>query len=314
MSLWLSMCHAAVVEADSFAPPFGETVLVIGSDKDSIEDYVHQIGIVPAGFMIYTNIQGAESLFEAGNHGAGDNFAQYFVQKYPHTVIQLGLYMVGALQGVVDGVYDDNIKKIGEWIKQAKCPVYLRIGYEFDLGNNHYDPHLYKTAFRRIVYHLREQHVTNVAFVWHSGCYPFLDRDIMQWYPGNEYVDWVAISYFNTGQQAKAAQIARKARELRKPFMIAETTPAGVFTQRGKMEYLESLFRLVQREHVQFVSYINCDWDSFPMFKNDHWGDSRIQYNAEIKSYWLKQLSASKILQSSPDLFNLLAYGHQDHG
>jgi hypothetical protein len=128
----------------------------------------------------------------------------------------------------------------------------------------------------------------------------------MNWYPGDEYVDWVGISYFNQSQQYKAAEISKKAKELHKPLMIAEATPAGIFTERGKIAYLESLFNVIKREQVQLVSYINCNWDSFPMFKNDHWGDSRIQFNPVVKEYWMKKITSPNIMQSSPDLFEKL--------
>ena len=63
---------------------------------------------------------------------------------------------------------------------------------------------------------------------------------------------------------------------------------------------------MVKRENVQFLSYINCDWDSFPMFKKDHWGDARVQYKPDLKAYWLKQIKSQSILQSSQDLFEKL--------
>lgn len=45
---------------------------------------------------------------------------------------------------------------------------YIRIGYEFDNPENHYDPENYKLAFRRIVDRFKDVNLTNVAFVWHS--------------------------------------------------------------------------------------------------------------------------------------------------
>jgi len=162
--------------------------------------------------------------------------------------------MNGALQDILDGVYDKNIRKIGEWIKRANRPVYFRIGYEFDLPQNAYEPELYKKVFRYIVDHFKGQGVFNVAYVWHSAIHPTQTKDMMLWYPGDEYVDWVAISYFNSAQQQAAARVAQKARELKKPLMIAEATPAGIFTQKGKLSYLQTLFDVIEREDVRFVS------------------------------------------------------------
>ena len=161
--LFLSLASACF--AQTFTPEAGKTLLVIGQDKDSIEDYIDSVGIVPGGFMGYTSVQDAGGLFEPKDHGAGENHAQYFVEKYPEAVIQIGLYMVDALDGVVNGAYDDNLKKIARWIKQTQRPVYLRVGYEFDFPGNHYEPGAYIQAYRYVVDFLKKEDVKNVFFV-----------------------------------------------------------------------------------------------------------------------------------------------------
>jgi len=193
-------CASGKVFADSngkaaeFVPPEGKILLIIGQHKDAIDTYVKELEHTPAGIMVYTSVQLAEGIYDAFDHGGGAQHLQYEVEKYPDTVMQVGLYMVDVLDAIIEGKYDNNIKKIGKWIKKANRPVYLRIGYEFDGPHNHYDPELYVKAYRYIVEKFRRSGVNNVAYVWHSYA-NYTKRPVMDWYPGDEYVDWVAVSY-----------------------------------------------------------------------------------------------------------------------
>lgn len=90
---------------------------------------------------------------------------------------------------------DEDIRKLGDWIKSKRVPVYLRIGYEFDFTYNNYDPNLYIQTFRKIVQIFREKNVSNCAFVWQSAAYR-RERSFKDWYPGDEYVDWIGSSWF----------------------------------------------------------------------------------------------------------------------
>ena len=73
-----ALTFSRVSAAAVFVPPPGKVLLVIGSDKKSMVEYVRDIKMTPGGFMIYTSIQEAGGLFEQNNHGAGDNHGQYF--------------------------------------------------------------------------------------------------------------------------------------------------------------------------------------------------------------------------------------------
>ena len=90
------------------------------------------------------------------------------MEHYPKALVQIGLYMVNALDGVIAGQFDYNIEKLAEVFKREDRPIYLRIGYEFDNPDNHYDPVKYIMAYRYIVDKLHRLGVNNVAYVWHS--------------------------------------------------------------------------------------------------------------------------------------------------
>ncbi len=303
----------AAAEAGSpgkFVPPAGRTLLIVGQDRDTIEEYVEAMGVVPGGFMTYTSIQELKGLSSATNYGSGWEHAQYFVDKYPDSVLQIGLYMVGALKDVSRGVYDENIRKLGEWIKAAKRPVFLRIGYEFDNPTNYYDPEDYKAAYRYLVDKLRAAGVENAAFVWHTYA-PVDLKDIMAWYPGDEYVDWFAVSFFATYQKDSAEKVVKLAREHAKPMMIAEAAPSGVKNFRREEifgRWLSTYFDLIQDNQIEIACYIDSDWESMPMYKGQGWGDSRLELTPKIKEQWLKEIKSGRYLNAGQNLFSQLGY------
>jgi len=93
--------------------------------------------------------------------------------------------------------------------------------------------------------------------------------------------------------------------------MIAESTPRGYGTTAGQKvldEWFTPLFQFITSHHVKIFSYINMDWDRYPLFKGDGWGDSRVQSNALVKAFWLEQMQSGTYLHSSADLFDQLGY------
>ncbi len=302
-------CRAQETTSNKFTPPEGKVIFVIGQDNATIDTYVKNIGITPAGFMFYTSIQNLDGIFEPINHGAGPSYAQHLINKYPNSVIQIGLYMVNALDGINQGKYDDNISKLSDWLKKIKRPVYLRIGYEFDFDQNDYEPNKYIKAYKRIVDQFRNKQVKNVVYVWHSQAYSTANS-VMNWYPGDEYVDWFGISYFNqrTKQMDLISDLAKKHK---KPLMIAEATPQGIGTYyalNAWERWFEPFFKFVEEKDVKLVSYINSNWETMPMWKGQGWKDARVEANKKIKKWWTTEIKKAKYIHSSENLYKLLNY------
>jgi len=300
--------YPAIADSNSFAPPSGKTLLLVGQDRDTIARYVRTTRNIPGGTMFYTSIQELKGLGGSTEYGSGPQDGKALLRSYPNAVIQVGLYMVGGLGNTIDGKYDANLKALAQWIKKAKRPVYLRIGYEFDYPSNNYDPQEYQQAFRYVVDYLRKEGVRNAAFVWHSYCVDNPDQQWMDWYPGNDYVDWFGVSIFSTAQVTTASNFLELARERGKPFMICESTPQGMYTLRGKIDWFNHVFQFIKDRNVEAFCYINSNWDIMPMFRGQQWGDARIEKYPQIKDLWLKEIKQDRYLKSSPDLFHSLGW------
>jgi len=301
------LSHASPV--GKFVPPEGKILLVVGQDIKNINGYLKSIKIIPGGFTIYTSVEFTGGLDTRMDRGGGVQFARKLVNRYPDTVLQMGLNMVGALGKVNRGDLDESLDELISWIRKADRPVFLRLGYEFDNPSNQYDPDRYIAAFRTVVDRFREKKVENVAFVWHSYA-AYMSRPHLDWYPGDDYVDWLALSYFRQPRPYLDA-FADLAKELEKPLMVAESSPWQLPTRLGASvwkDWFVPLFYFMEEKGVQAFSYINCDWDAIPEFRTKNWGDARLQSNRYITQKWIDEISQESYLKSSPRLFEILGF------
>jgi len=284
-----------------FVPPEDKVLFIVGQDRQAIENYVDEVGVVPAGFTFYTSIQKLDGLTQKADYGGGVQHASYLLSRYPFEVVQIGLYMVGALDDVKVGKYDKNIKKLGRWIKDSGKLVFLRIGYEFDNPGNRYDPKSYIAAYRHIVDQLRLMGVSNVAFVWHS--YASESKNSFEtWYPGDEYVDWMGITYFNPYNTDNMDKVVEFAKLKSKPVMIAESAPIKMGSNQGEAlwkRWYAFVFDYIKTRDIKAFCYINCNWDRLPMFTKDAWGDSRIESDRTVKLKWIETIQGDRFINQS---------------
>jgi hypothetical protein len=156
---------------------------------------------------------------------------------------------------------------------------------------------------------LRARGADTVSYVWHSYAGP--SRDPGLWYPGDEYVDWIALSYFDPAYEPCRQKIVAIARQHHKPLMIAEATPRGVGvkqSERSWQRWFVSFFDFIGANDVGAVCYINSDWESLAMFAGQGWGNARVQDNKIVFSRWMERVSQELFMQASGELFGLLGY------
>src|SRR3954452_3297249 len=181
----LVLCLLALGASPAFAarsqvPKRGHTLVLVGQDTQTEDDYVRETGgRVPAGFMNYIFLEDSPDAF--AKHLAD---IKAHADKYPGSVLQFGVTMgystfwsaitgnpqpPGAIQ-VTQGANDQQIDLLAKWLKSLDHVAYLRLGYEFDLlGGQWGTPDQYKAAYRYIVDRLRGRHVRNALYVWHSS-------------------------------------------------------------------------------------------------------------------------------------------------
>ena len=328
-----------LVLAQKFEPADGKCLVFIGQDLEATggldaynEGYTDYFK-TPAGITVYTNLspgnesygyfnKGLDGLKTKANWGAGDSWADLYLQDstYQNSAIAIGLSFVNNEKDVAKGKRDDLIKDLAQWIKSAKRPVFLRIGYEFDGWDwNHYKKKHYLKSWQRIHAIFKELHVENVAFVWQSKGTGSNQEVLEEWYPGDDLVDWVGYSYFGNPDQ----EMLTFARKHNKPVFVAEATPVRetgnlYFDSDLKKEKLNKViweewfvpfFKTIKdnSDVIKAFSYINSDWSSQPMWINNpvfQKVDSRLQKSEYISEKWKKEMEDMRYLNASNELWH----------
>ncbi|MEM7105782.1 MAG: glycosyl hydrolase [Bacteroidota bacterium] len=331
-------------ELAKFEPEKGVLVFA-GQDLESIggmdkyrNGYVDHFP-VPAGVTLYTGMGAGDSsfgensqallgVFETMDAGNGPSNMSLIMShdKFKECALAIGLSMVNSEEKVATGELDDNIKRLGEFCKNLKNPVFLRIGYEFDGHSwNHYNREAYLTPYKRIKDQFDRMGVENVAYVWQSTGWVSDPYQLEEWYPGDDYVDWCGFSFFSRWREVEMIEFARKKG---KPVFIAEAsatisghtvkfdgkTKETILSKPEQAEeawekWFVPFFEMIENntDVIKAIHYINTDWKSRPMWFNNptfQKVDARLQLNEKIKSEWSGKMDMDLYLNLSDQPFN----------
>jgi len=306
-------------EQTKFVPPEGKTLLIVGQAKESIREHVDAFPnqARPGGWAAYWGIPSLDGVTgPSANPDGGTQDHQGLVDEHPNTVIQSGLWMVGkwdVAKNTALGIHDDIIRGFSAWVKRIDRPLYLRIGYEFDGPHNDFEPDEYVRAYRHVVDVMREEGVENVAYVWHSyAAGPHEGHPLPRWYPGDDYVDWVAISAFGHMYSptviSPMEDVLEFARARRKPVMIAESSPVhGISSSNlGAWDWFVNYFSMVYQKNIKAISFIDENWQRYA--NDSEWKDARLRNNPAIAAAWFRETNKERYLKQSPTLFEQLGY------
>ncbi|MEQ8706307.1 MAG: glycosyl hydrolase [Phaeodactylibacter sp.] len=310
-------------EQSKFVPEEGKSLLIMGQTVERITEYTKDFRSepIPGGWAAYWGIPEFTGVTKAQKNETGSTQNhQFLVKKFPNTALQSALWMVGKW-GVAEktgkGEYDDVIIRYSAWAKSVNRPVYLRIGYEFDGPHNELDPEEYVKAYRHIVDLMRAERVENVALVWHSYAAPtYKGHPLSAWYPGDEYVDWVAISVFGhayngTDFGPDCNRVLELAKAHKKPVMIAESSPIKGITPDNTDawdQWFVHFFSFIYRKNIKAISFINEDWTRLNIVGTSTWQDSRLQNNQQVTRAWFKETGKARYLKQSAELFKQLGF------
>lgn len=154
-----------------------------------INNFENLVGKKHTGYLTYTAVSSP--------------FPKAFVdscKKY-NAFVQIGFEPDTAFRDVVDGPHLRN------WAREAAksgVPIFLRFASEMNgdwvpwFGS----PTLYKEKWR-LMYNIMKEEAPNVVMVWCPNWRPDIpgdtSRNIMAYYPGDEYVDWVGVNFYMWG-------------------------------------------------------------------------------------------------------------------
>lgn len=110
---------------------------------------------------------------------------------------------------VIDGLWDDQIRKYAKAFKEFSHPILFRVNNEMNTDWCTYsgvvtmqDPDIYKMVFDRIYGIFQEEGVDNVIWIFNPqfGNYPPASfNNYMNYYPGNDKIQLLGVTKYNTG-------------------------------------------------------------------------------------------------------------------
>ena len=107
-------------------------------------------------------------------------------------------------EAILNGTMNRRLNDLRNYLEVTNASaVFLRVGYEFDNPFFGYSdsPATYVAAFKKIVKYMKNglspEKFAKTQFVWHSWAAPRRGNLTLEdFYPGNEYVDWIGVSIF----------------------------------------------------------------------------------------------------------------------
>jgi beta-mannanase len=175
---------------------------------------------------------------------------------------------LNVLQNVTDGKYDREIDQLYSIIRNTSRIVYLRYAHEMEIPITRYpwqsqDPVSYIKSFRYFM-NFSDSRPSTIRRVWG----PAGDRGSLEWWPGNDVVDYVSIAIYGLPdknitdpekQETFATIFNRKYWRLRyidKPVFITEFGVKG--PEEYQTKWLEAAAQVIRRNpQIVGVNYFN---------------------------------------------------------
>jgi mannan endo-1,4-beta-mannosidase len=208
--------------------------------------------------------------------------------------------------------------------------VYLRFAHEMNgnwypwsasVGNNSPIDYINMWQHVKTIFDGKGMDATRLQWVWsvnNSDVGGFIAE---QFYPGDAYVDWIAVDGYNWGtsnnwsswktpQQIYSGMIDRLRKLTNKPLAITEfasTTAGGGIA--GKSQWLKDAFDYFATTKVKMAVSFNQDKETDWGIFGDNGGDSTYEYNPRsYKAYGIYKnaIASGNIIPSTPTNLRLL--------
>lgn len=172
---------------------------------DSLDEYVRQVGREPAVVMWYHDwVHGG--FYAKGMDAIVARGAMPLVTWEPWDYTGGLTQPDFSLRQIASGAHDAYVRQYARDAAAWCKPFYLRFGHEMNgdwypwgAGVNGNRPADYIAAWRHIYDIFQQEGATNVRWVWSPNYdYPGL-APLDTLYPGDDYVDWVAMDGYNQG-------------------------------------------------------------------------------------------------------------------
>jgi hypothetical protein len=306
----LALSSYAKGQPHKFTPPKGKTLVAVGvSWGSNLSGYIKATGQVPQGCRFWCGFgSGGTNYFWHNARQAPKNgfLAITFTldPAFPKNSTRSG---PDKLRSFLDESRDQAIDEYGKAFKAFGRPIFVALGGEFDndaLSHGGF-PDQYVRVFRRIHDRWDALGVTNVTYVWHTytdnvaSANPkanLTDSQLLEYYPGDKYVDLFGVSIYYQSQIPGAVRFARLAHQHNKPLAIMEcgngpySRPPFSATWE---DYYGPLFNVAQQLDARLLCYNNFgdEWAT----KRGPFADTQMdRMPADIQRSWAKMMTSPR--------------------
>lgn len=221
---------------------------------------------------------------------------------------------------------DSYLKEISDLFKKyPTVPVYLRFAAEFDVWTTLAEPDEFIYAFRYVSDYFKSRN-SNVAIVWSPNQVSNWYIDIDDYYPGDEYVDWVGMSLyaqkyflgdpnqdeensimFKVGESSDPVLAIKDVVEKygnRKPIMLSESGCGHRLLRTGEdltdfaLQRLQEFYSYLPMVYPQVKLMAYFDWYVDAEAENN---DFRLSTNSKLQNEYLKLVKGQRFIQNSYD-------------
>jgi hypothetical protein len=259
-----------------FTPSTGHALLMIGHGKKNVDAYFDATIMAPGGVAASTDL----SL-------TGINDLDYLAGKYPNSTLSVGVDLKGTLDSATEGKPDIKIDALLDKLVSYDRPVFLRLEYGFDDPTKKHTPDDFLSTWLKFHERIQAKGVSNVALVWEPASFCG-ESDISDWYPGDEFVDWIGMKYGECSDK-----VIQFSRDHFKPVMVAAAPSSSANWSEWFMPFLQ--FLKDNNDVVRGLTYTNN-------------GNGLNELNAEVVKQWKDETKLSFWLKATPYLFNDLGY------
>jgi hypothetical protein len=210
--------------------------------------------------------------------------------KRENRLLELTLQTVAQTPGkgnmvydILDGKYDTYLKNYARAVADSEAPVLFRLGNEmngdwcvYSCHHTSKDTDVFK-AFYHYIYQIFEaEGADNVIWVWNPNGKSFPDfkwNDEVCYYPGDDFVDVVGMTSYNTGTYYEGEKwvefdemytpiYERDTARFEQPLMITEFSCSSV--GGIKEEWVSDMFKSIDDyDRIKVaVWWDGCDWDA----------------------------------------------------
>ena len=212
-----------------------------------IEEFAATVGRQPNLVLYYTAI--GTPFYGRLARAASAHGAVTFVQMNPGSI---------SLAAVAAGREDKYLRSFADSVRSFGQPVVIGFAPEmnaswYSWGWHHTSPATWIAAWRHVVTLFRQQHASNVTWLWTvTADVPRMTGPIQRWWPGSAYVDWVGIDgYYYYSSSTFETVFSTTINQLRalttKPLLLSET---GIGQMAGQAAKMADLFAGIRAARV----------------------------------------------------------------